>query len=216
MNRIVIAPLGKNIKALFIGLRDFPAHKVILLGSPSQLKTAGNLKKELDKFGIMLEVAEIKGNLWEGMFEIVAKIVSREIDSHIVINTSSGDRDAQCAMTSAAFVNGLKAFSVMGNETMLLPILKFSYYKILTEKKLELLKQLYIDETCCKSLEALSKKTKMSLPLLSYHINGTKKSEGLKSLGLVEVHEHKGKIELTLSTLGTLLIKGYVSSDERH
>ncbi len=64
---------------------------------------------------------------------------------------------------------------------------------------------------CCISLEELSKKTKMSLPLISYHINGNLKSEGLKEMGLVETNEKKGKIELKLSTLGRMLINGHVS-----
>ena len=62
------------------------------------------------------------------------------------------------------------------------------------------------------SLEELSKKTKMSLPLISYHINGNLKSEGLKDLGLVETMEEKGRIAVKLSTLGRLLVKGYITS----
>lgn len=51
----------------------------------------------------------------------------------------------------------------------------------------------------------------MSLPLISYHINGNLKSEGLKDMGLVETAEKKGRIEIKLSTLGVLLLRGYVS-----
>ena len=65
---------------------------------------------------------------------------------------------------------------------------------------------------CCASLEELSKKTKMSLPLISYHINGNLKSEGLKDMGLVETTESKGRIAVQLSTMGRLLLKGYVTA----
>jgi len=82
---------------------------------------------------------------------------------------------------------------------------------MLTNKKMEILKLLKKPD-CCNSLEELSKKTKMSLPLISYHINGNLKSEGLKDLGLVDTNENKGKIAVSLSTLGRLLIKGYISS----
>jgi len=50
----------------------------------------------------------------------------------------------------------------------------------------------------------------MSLPLISYHVNGNLKSEGLKELGLVETKEIKGRVEVELTTLGRLLLKGYV------
>lgn len=75
---------------------------------------------------------------------------------------------------------------------------------------MSILRLLYGDDECCASFEELSKRTKMSLPLVSYHINGTPKSEGLKKLGLVEVKEIGGKSAINLSTMGGLLIKGYV------
>jgi hypothetical protein len=59
-------------------------------------------------------------------------------------------------------------------------------------------------------LEQLSKKTGTSLPLISYHINGNIKSEGLKQLGLVDTKEEKGRVSITLSLLGKMLLKGYV------
>ena len=64
---------------------------------------------------------------------------------------------------------------------------------------------------CCISLEELSKKTKMSLPLISYHINGNLKSEGLKKMGLVDTNEMIGRIEIKLSILGRMLLNGYVN-----
>jgi len=198
--------------ALYVGLRDFPASRVVLLTSDNEIKEAEKASKELKKFGIPVKIITIEGDPWEGIFEKVSKLSAEEKDDEVIINTSSGDRNLQCAMTSAAFVNGLKAFAVMGDETMLLPILKFSYYKILTDKKLDILRVLHEDKTCCKSLEELSKKIKMSPPLVSYHINGTLKSEGLKTLGLIDVTEKNGKIALGISTLGRLLMKGYVKS----
>lgn len=207
---VVLAPVGDNMEALYVGLRDFPASKIILLSSEDQIKEAEKASKELEKFSIPVKIVNIEGNPWEGIFEKVSQLSSEEKEYEVVVNTSSGDRNSQCAMTSAAFVNGLKAFAVMGDETMLLPILKFSYYKTLTDKKLDILRVLHEDKTCCKSLEELSKKIKMSPPLVSYHINGTLKSEGLKTLGLVEISEKNGKIALNISTLGRLLMKGYV------
>lgn len=128
----------------------------------------------------------------------------------MVINISSGDPSMQCAATSAAFVNGIKAFAVENGEPMLLPVLKFSYYTQLTEKKMHILRLLYDDPTGYMDLEQVSRKLKMSLPLLSYHLNGNLKSEGLREHGLVETTETKGKIAVSLTMLGKLLIKGYI------
>jgi len=153
----------------------------------------------------------MKGNVWEEMFQKIAEIKALEKGKEIIINTATGDRVSTCAATSAAFVNGLKAMAVDDGMAMMLPVLKFSYYNILTAKKMEILKLLQ-QPGCCKSLEELSKKTKMSLPLISYHINGNLKSDGLKELGLVDTTEEKGRIAVTLSTLGKLLVKGYISS----
>jgi predicted transcriptional regulator len=207
---VMVAPVGRNANNIFVGIRDFPTEKLILLSTEKHAKVTHKVKKDMEKFRIPVKVVDIKGNPWENLFEKIAKIKKIEGDN-MLINTSSADRTSQCALTSAAFVNGVKAFSVENNETMLLPILKFSYYKILTDKKMEILKLLYAQSNCCSSLDELSKKSKMSLPLTSYHVNGTLKSEGLKDLGLINVDEGKGKTAVKISTMGRMLIKGYVN-----
>ncbi|MAG91162.1 hypothetical protein CMO83_00635 [Candidatus Woesearchaeota archaeon] len=207
---IIVAPVGDNMDALFIGLREFPTEKIILLAPPERMEDADKTVQDLDRFKIPAKIIEIKGNLWEEMFRKVAEIRVVEKDKNILVNTATGDRMTTCAATSAAFVNGIKAFSVDNGMTMLLPVLKFSYYKLLTDKKMEILKTLSKPK-CCISLEELSNKTKMSLPLISYHINGNLKSEGLKDMGLVDTNEKKGRIEINLSTLGRMLLRGYVS-----
>jgi|SRR3989344_3164476 len=210
MKNIVVAPVGDNLDAIFVGLKEFPTDRIILISPPKRIDDANKLKKEIEKFKIQVQIKEIKGEVWEEMFRAVSKIRSEEGDKNIIVNVATGDRETQCAATSAAFVNGLKAFSVAENQVMLLPVLKFSYYKILTERKLNILKLLY-EDGCCASLEELSRKAKMSLPLVSYHVNGTIKSEGLKQLGLVDVQQKRGKLDIKISTLGKLLIKGYVT-----
>jgi hypothetical protein len=64
-------------------------------------------------------------------------------------------------------------------------------------------------------MEDLSARLKMSLPLLSYHTNGSGKSEGLVSQGLVEVHEGPhGRTQVMLSELGKLIAEGLVGTPE--
>ncbi|MEM4244904.1 MAG: DUF6293 family protein [Candidatus Nanoarchaeia archaeon] len=217
MGKVVIAPVGENINALFQGIKEFPTERIILVTPEDKIDIAEDAKKQLEKFKIQVMIRTIKSEgesaLWEEMFETVSKIRKNEPDSEILVNVTTGDRTTNCAATSAAFVNGLKAFSVGQKGVMLLPVLKFSYYKLLTDKKMEILKVLN-QPGCCLSLEELSRRTKMSLPLTSYHVNGTLKSEGLKDLGLVETKENNGRTEIHLSMLGRLLVKGYVEQPE--
>ena len=213
MKQVVIAPVGSNIEALFVGLKEIQTERVILISPQDKLDVAEKTKKDLEQFKIPTQVVTIKGNIWEALFKKVAEIKKIEGDENIIINVATGDPNTRCAATSAAFVNGLKAFSVDHNEVMLLPALKFSYYKLLTQKKLQLLEFLN-EKDCCSSLEELSKKATMSLPLVSYHIHGNRKSEGLKELGLVETKEVKGRVEVTITMLGRLLLKGYITQKE--
>ena len=211
MAHTVIAAVGDNMDSLFVGIREFPTKKIILITSEDRLELAEKTKKELEKFKLPVQIKKVEGNPWESTFEAVKQIKEIEGDKDLIVNAASGDAGSyKCALCSAAFVNGLKAFTVNKNEVMLMPILKFSYYKILTDKKMDILKFLHKNKDCCASLEELSKQLKMSLPLVSYHINGNLKSEGLKEMGLVMADEWKGRIKISLTLLGKLLVKGYV------
>lgn len=210
MKHVVIAPVGDNMPALFVGIRDFPTEKVVLVTPKNRFKEAQKAKHDLARFQIPCTIVEITGNVWEAMFHKIAELKELEKGKEIIVNTATGDRTTTCAATSAAFVNGLKAISVEGNEAMLLPVLKFSYYKLLSDQKLNVLQVLANEKSCCKSLEELAKRTKMSLPLTSYHVNGNLKSDGLRELGLVETKEIDGRINISLSMLGRMLIKGYI------
>lgn len=206
MKYTVIAPVGDNLDALFIGIKEFPTERIILISPKNNLKKAEKAEKDLKKFDIPVEIKEIGGNLMEEMFRIVAEIKSIEKQKNIIINIATGDKISTCAALSAAFVNGIKAFGVMNNQVMLMPILKFSYYKSLTDKKLKILRLLNNQEVM--TMEEISEKTGMSLHLVYYYINGTLKEEGLKGLELVESSD---KSKVKLSMLGRLLIKGYIS-----
>ncbi len=211
MKHTVIAPVGDKIDALFVGIREFPTEKVILITPKNYDNDAKKVEKELKKFKIPVKSIEVDGS-WESVFKTIAEI--KPGLENILINVATGDRHTRCAATSAAFVNGLKAFAVEGPVVQMLPVLKFSYYKMIPDKKLSILNLINEDEACCKSFEELSTKLKMSLPLISYHINGNRKSEGLVQMGLVEVREKKGRSEITLTSLGRMLIDGHVDVSE--
>jgi hypothetical protein len=216
MKYIVVAPMGDYMDALFVGLREFPTEKVILVSPEDKMEEAEKVKKELEKFKVPTFIMKVAGGteieVWENIFKAIADIKSTEKDKEIIVNVATGDRVTRCSATSAAFVNGFKAFAVSGDKTMMLPVMKFSYYKMIPDKKMEILKILH-DKNCCSSLEELSKKTGMSLPLISYHINGNLKSEGLKTMGLVQTTEEKGRVSVELTSLGRMIVRGYIKVD---
>lgn len=212
MKYSIVAPVGEYIDNIFIGLREFPTDKIFLLTPQGKEKIAEKAVGDLEKFKIPVTVLNLHDNIYEDIIRRVSQIRHAEGQDgdNILINVSTGDRNTQCAATSAAFVNGVKAFHVDGNRAMMLPILKFSYYKLLSDKKMAILKVIAEDKDCCSSLENLSQKTGMSLPLISYHINGSRKSEGLEKMGLVDLGENSGRISVKLSVLGKLMLEGYI------
>lgn len=216
MKNIVIAPMGDHMDSLYVGLKEYPCEKVILICPESYRKDADKVKKDLEKFKIPCFITYIKAEteiqVWENVFIAIADIKNTEKDTEILVNVATGDRVTRCAATSAAFVNGLKAFATSGDMAMMLPVMRFNYYKVISDKKMEILKTLN-ENKLIMMMEELSKKTKMSLPLISYHVNGNLKSEGLKEMGLIETKEDKGRVIIELTTLGRLIVRGYVKHE---
>jgi hypothetical protein len=207
---IIIAAVGDGIDEIFVAMREFPTEKVVLISFPEKMQKAEKAKAGLAKFKIPVEIVKIEGDVWEETFRVVNAIKKANEGKDVIVNVSSGDKITRCAMTSSSFVNGLKAFAVNGDKIGMLPILKFSYYKLITDRKMAILQTLYKETDCCASLEELSEKCGMSLPLVSYHVNGNPKSDGLKEMGLVETTDKRGRVAIKLSLMGRLLMKGYV------
>ncbi|PLW79961.1 hypothetical protein C0585_04705 [Candidatus Woesearchaeota archaeon] len=155
------------------------------------------------------------GDIWESSFEVINNVTSNYDDSksNFFIDVSLVKGDFRAAMIVAAFTKGIKVFTRQNDELILLPIYKFTYYRELTDKKKEILELLFEAEGQEMGLETLSEKTNMSLPLISYHINGNQKSEGLKELGLVTSREEKGRSYIHLTSMGRMLLKGHVKHE---
>jgi hypothetical protein len=205
--RVVIAPVGDDLDSLYIGLKEHPADKVVLITPKEYYSKANKTKQELERFKIDVQLLDAGSSVWEDTFHEISNVRKKHPDSEITINVSTGTTEGRCAATCAAFVHGVKAITIEQDKAKLLPVLKFSYFKLLADKKMELLKLLADNNN---SLEALSTKTGMSLPLISYHINGNIKSIGLKGLGLVDTTEKRGRIDVRLSALGELLVKSFL------
>ncbi|MBI4894890.1 MAG: winged helix-turn-helix transcriptional regulator [Candidatus Aenigmarchaeota archaeon] len=201
MKHTMVAISEDNLKNLFIGIKEFQIEKIIIVSIDKTMDNTKLSLKELKKFNIPVKIMKTEGS-WSSIFKIFSDI--KAANENVLVNISTAKN--QCPAICAAFVNGLKAFSVNDGEVNMLPTLNFSYYKLIPEKKLEILRVLRDDKTCCASFDELSKKLKMSLPLVSYHINGSRKSEGLANMGLVEVNEKKGRLSINLTMLGKIII----------
>lgn len=214
MGYTVIAPVGDNLKALYIGMKEFPTERVILVFPKGKTKKAKQVAKQLEAFTIQADLVELDENVLEGMFKTFGNICSIYDNDDLIVNVATGDSVTTCAALSAAFANGLKAFAVMGGKTMLMPIMKLSYYNQLSDNKMGILKKM--DSEGDLSLKELGKKLKMSTSLLSYHINGNYKHKGLKQFRLVETEDRKNSLIIKLSSMGRLLLKGYIQQDGRN
>jgi hypothetical protein len=207
----LVAPLGDNLDSIYSIVREFPTEKIYLISTGKHRDKVDELKEVVDKLHIAVQVVDIKGDLLEGMFKTFAQIKSGVNEDSLLVNTSSGENLENCAALSASYVNGLKALAVTEGGVMMLPVLKFSYYRLLPERKLSIISFLKAQPDCCASLEDLAERTKMSLPLASYHVNGNSKAEGLLSMGLVETHlGPRGKTQVMLTELGRLLAEGAI------
>ena len=209
MGYTVIAPAGDNLDALFIGMKEFAMEKLYLITPKNNLNKAKEIEEKLKVFSIPVTILEMKEGLMESMFYHFSQIVANYNHDDVLVNVATGDRLSTCAALSAAFANGLKAFGIMEGKPMLLPIMKLSYYNELTDSKFKILSHLGADEYT--NLTALSEKMGMSVSLLSYHLNGTLKYKGLLNLRLVETKGQNKNLQVRLSSLGGLLLKGYIS-----
>src|SRR6267143_2498004 len=156
----IVAPMGENLESIFTAIRDFPTEKVYLISKGKHLDRIDELKSVADRLKIDVQVIEIKGSLLEGMFKTFAQIKTAVNDDSMLVDVSSGDNLDNCAALSAAYVNGLKAFAVIESKLMMLPVLKFSYYRLIPERKLATVMFLKTQPDCCSSLEDLAQRTK--------------------------------------------------------
>lgn len=212
MDRKTVGVIGFDDDAeeiLYTGLREFPADEVILIHTPESKERALKVKKSLARTKIPARLEEMRNSSLETVFQAIYKIRSNERESKLVLNIET-DYKTSCIALSAAFVNGIQAISVNDEgKIVAYPIMKFSYYSALSEKKFELLRKIG-ESGGVDSLEQLSGLMKMSLPLVTYHIRGTKNAPGLEELGLVETKRSKGRVGVKLSSLGRLVLEGYV------
>ncbi len=210
LKTLQIAVLGGSDDAVLVGLRNFPAHKLVLLASSEYVDRAKVLSENLTgTLKLQVEVVQIRDNAINTMLEAVGQIVRSESGTFedFLINVGSASKHLTCAGVAAAFVHGIRAFDVMGEQLAVVPVMKFSYAQAVTEPKMEILRAIEGAGGVVESLEKLSGFSNYGKPLLSYHIRGSEDGKGLEKLGLVEVERGKrGRLRVKLTPLGRTLL----------
>src|SRR5438128_4743759 len=181
-----VATLGPDTDSILVGIRTLPVHKLYLIHLESDAGVAQKLTHDLAsvlKVDVQSQSVPASDVLTHVLQE-VAGILQREKGNFddILFNVSSGDKLLGCAALSAAFVNGLKAVAIVNGEPLLLPVLKFSYDRLVSQTKLDILNALQKKGGEVESLEELRELTGYGKPLLSYHIKGAEDSQGLVDL----------------------------------
>jgi len=210
LKTLQIAILGGDENAVLVGLKNFPSHKLTLISVKEDLETASRLAGKLvNALRLDVEILRIKDAAMTTMMETVGQVLRKESENFedFLINVGSAGKHLTCAGVTAAFVNGVKAIDVMGDQPIVLPILKLSYAQIVSGPKLEILQGIASAGGEVEGLDRLGKLTNFGKPLLSYHIRGSEEGKGLVTLGLVEVKQLKqGKLKISLTALGRILL----------
>jgi hypothetical protein len=205
-----IALLGGNNDSVLVGLRNFPAQKLLLLTPKEQANNANRLANNLrDTLKLPVDIMELGDTSIPAILELVGEIFRKESENFedFLLNVGSASKSLTCAGVTAAFVHGIKAFDVMGDRPEVLPIMKLSYTQVVSDAKIQILRAVEKAGGEVESLEKLSELSHYGKPLLSYHIRGSEDSRGLVELGLVEAERVKrGRIKVQLTTLGRTLL----------
>jgi hypothetical protein len=210
LKTLQMAILGGNDDAVFVGLRNFPAHKLVLIATTDTKDQAEQLSGKLtDTLRLAVDIVPIQDSSIQTMLDAIGQLVKKEKEGFqdFLINVGSASKHLTCAGVTAAFIHGIKAFDVVGDRAEVLPVMKYAYVETVTEPKREILRAIERSGGDVESLEKLSEIVNYGKPLLSYHIRGSQDSKGLESLGLVEIERGKrGRLRVRLTPLGRTLL----------
>jgi len=212
-----IAILGDHENAVSIGLRNFPTHKLILITPNQTVEKANKLATKLhdDIHRLTIEIVTAKDDTLSTILVVIAQTIRQNSDSfqEILINVGSASRSQVTAGIAAAYIFGVRAFDITGEDPVIVPVLKLGYREMVSGAKLEILRALE-KMGQVNSLKDLARASNYGKPLLSYHIKGTEQTRGLLGLGLVEVkHLKQGRLQVKLTTLAqTLLSTAFTDS----
>jgi len=200
----ILTPIGDGIENLFIAIKEVHIDKLILVATEKNLQDVAKLKAELAKFRYDISEKIVKHLNYETFVSVAAEW--QEIYPDLYINIATGSPVVQHAAIVASLINGIPSVAASDGKAVMLPVMRLTYYKNVSSKKMQILKTLRSNRIM--KLVDISRRSNMSLPLVSYHINGTMKCEGLRQMGLVDFTGH----EVSVTALGELMLRGYMAN----
>ena len=207
MGKVLIGVIGEDsdaVEVMFKSFSYFVPDTIIALVKKGNERKMKALRKEADKFSIKVIEKEVSKFLeLEEVFNEIKHFSKLYKKDSIVINVDC-DYMSSCLALSSAFVNGILAIGILKDKLISYPIMKFSYYSAINSKKMELL-HIIRKEVVVDSMEKLSQLSKLSMPLIAYHLRGNKDSEGLIEMNLVGISRENGKVKIFLTELGNLI-----------
>ena len=139
MTNVLIGIVGEDKdceEVLFKGFKRFYPDVVVLLVKSKYVKSAKRIEKNLRKHDIDINVYEISNfPSLEEVFMKIRDMQSLYDEDTIVINVDC-DYMTSCIALSSAFVNGIAAIGILDDEIIAYPIMKFSYYNAVNDKKM--------------------------------------------------------------------------------
>jgi hypothetical protein len=209
MKTLQIATVGDDVERTISGVKNFPAHKVVLITYHRDAEICRKLRMDLSSV-LKIEVeAYLIANEdipHEEMFAIIGEILSKNKDFDIIVNVGGGDKFLTCAAVASAFVNGLKAFHCRSDSNCaMLPVLRLGYTRLISEAKVKILQA--IEELGeAKKLRELARSSGYGVPILSYHMNSG--LGNLTTLGLVETERgERGGTCVKITSLGRMIAR---------
>lgn len=206
-----IATFGQNTRGILIGIQNFPTAELVLLHYEKDSDEAREFSKNMHTVLGISTISQVISStgVVESVINLIDEVIRKERDNkQILINLGSGNITICSAALLAAYLNGVKAFSIDENDNLFLyPLLKLGCNEVVSDAKVRILQALDTVGGTTENLDQLSKISRFCKPLLSYHINGSETSEGLIQLGFIDEKKmERGRSKISLNTLGRIFL----------
>jgi hypothetical protein len=124
-----IATIGPAPETVLMGIRNSLIHKLALIATKENQEVAQRTKINIERtLNVPVDIHLVSDMVLEGILDTTVEILEMKGPAYedIIVNVAGGEKILTCSMISPAFIQGLKAFHVVDDETVMLPVLKLS------------------------------------------------------------------------------------------
>lgn len=190
-----IACAGSEPSHVLDAFRAMPTTHVALVHDRSGRARARNLRDKFCAANVPTRLWVVPETPYWGVLEGVNGLLHEarlEFDE-VCLNVASGDMAAGCALTTAAYLHGVKAFHLVDGQAMFLPVLPRDAREGLGDARLALLLALAQAAGGRCSLRALERERGWSRADIDALVGGEPERKGLRDLGLVAMRRRFGR-----------------------